>query len=139
MRQVVCRPLDSPLTHKRHDLPLLSLFCTPVGFRCTCPKGSRSRTCVAPTAQTKSGVGASALNQRADLKEICGNCGAKFLKLFCCKGDSDETLPSKAHKKQIVDNGGRCDLRVSFVLSVVRFFSRTFDSVIDKNTLSRVA
>ncbi len=41
--------------------------------------------------------------------------------------------------KQTVDNGGRCDLRVSFVLSVVRFFSRTFDGVINKNTLSRVA
>ena len=38
-----------------------------------------------------------------------------------------------------VDNGGRCDLRVSFVLSMLRFFSRTFDGVIDKNTLSRVA
>ncbi len=38
-----------------------------------------------------------------------------------------------------VDNGGRCDLRVSFVLSVLRFFSRTFVGVTDKNTLSRVA
>ena len=40
---------------------------------------------------------------------------------------------------RVVDNGERCDLRVSFVLSVLRLFSRTFDGVIDKNTLSRVA
>ena len=39
----------------------------------------------------------------------------------------------------MVDNGGRCDLRVSFVLSVLQLFSCTFDGVIDKNTLSRVA
>ncbi len=38
-----------------------------------------------------------------------------------------------------VDNGGRCDLRVSFVLSVLRFFSRTFAGTIDKESLSRLA
>ncbi len=38
-----------------------------------------------------------------------------------------------------VDNGGRCDLRVSFILSVLQFFSRTFAGAINKNSLSRVA
>ncbi len=47
--------------------------------------------------------------------------------------------PNTAVDAFSVDNGGRCDLRVSFVLSVLRFFSHTFDGVIDKNTLSRDA
>ena len=41
--------------------------------------------------------------------------------------------------ESLVDNGGRCDLRVSFVLSVLRFFSRTFAGAIDKESLSRLA
>ena len=60
-----------------------------------------------------------------------GDFGDRMSGFVCCWHNNTDVSG--------VDNGGRCDLRVSFVPSVVRFFSRTFDGVIDKNTLSRVA
>ncbi len=57
---------------------------------------------------------------------------------WCCRQEI-ELCVMKSICDLNVDNGGRCDLRVSFVLSMLRFFSRTFASAIDKESLSRLA